>query len=122
MQRELGTQGLISPPDLSLVNLTDDVDEAVDTICRFYRSYHSMRFVGRRLVLRMQHEPSATDLAELNQEFGDLLEDGQIERVEATQPEIDDDDVPDLPRLAMAFDRRQYGRLRQLVDRLNDLP
>ena len=33
--------------------------------------------------------------------------------------EIDDDDVPDLPRIVFRFDRSSYNRLRRLIDRLN---
>src|SRR5437763_345600 len=44
-------QGMISPEDLALYKVTDSVDEAVDEITRFYRVYHSMRFVKDELVL-----------------------------------------------------------------------
>ncbi len=121
VERELGGAGLISPADLSLVRLTGDVESAVETLCGFYRTYHSMRFVGRRLVLRLHHELAASEIKTLNDEFADLLEAGRIEAIDATAAEIEDDDVADLPRLALMFDRRSYGRLREMVDRLNEL-
>src|SRR5690606_33265254 len=36
---------LISPSDLSLYLITDDIDAAVEECVRFYRNYHSMRYV-----------------------------------------------------------------------------
>src|SRR5262249_29787909 len=38
-------RGMISPNDLSLYKVTDNVDEAVDEVLGFYRVYHSMRYV-----------------------------------------------------------------------------
>src|SRR5437870_8282126 len=49
-------RGLISPQDLSLFKVTDSVDQAVEEILGFYRVYHSMRYVGPDLVLRLQQE------------------------------------------------------------------
>jgi hypothetical protein len=43
----------------------------------------------------------------------------KIERITATKAEIDDKDLPDLPRLAFQFARRDFGRLRQLIDAIN---
>ena len=45
---------MISPADLALFKVTDSVDEAVDEVLRFYRVYHSMRYVRGDLVLRLQ--------------------------------------------------------------------
>ncbi|MDH3754499.1 MAG: LOG family protein [Acidimicrobiia bacterium] len=119
IERELGDRGLISSADLDLVRITDDIGAAVDEICDFYRTYHSSRYVGRRLVLRLSDEPSGADVSALNREFADILESGSIDRIDATDSELADDDVVDLPRLALHFDRRSFGRLRHLVDRLN---
>jgi hypothetical protein len=41
--------------------------------------------------------------------------------VDPTSSEVRDQDVPDLPRIALAFDRQHVGRLRILIDRLNEL-
>ena len=49
----------ISPDDLHLYHVTDDTDEAVRLITRFYRNYHSMRFVHELLVIRLKHPPSS---------------------------------------------------------------
>ena len=41
--------------------------------------------------------------------------------IEPTEAEIADNDALDLERISFRFDRRSFGRLRQLVDQLNDL-
>ena len=98
---------------------TNDVSEAVEEICGFYDNYHSQRFIGDRLVLRLTHAPTAEQLERLNDTYGDLLASGTIEAAEAAPVEIEDDDHPELPRLRLHFDRRSLGRLRSMIDDLN---
>ena len=119
IREELLADGYISTRDLNFLRIAHDVDEAVREICRFYATYHSMRWVGNRLVLRLQRVVDDAELAELNAEFADVIASGAISRTETTAPELEDDDVVDLPRLAFRFDRTNYARLRLLIDRLN---
>lgn len=110
---------LIAPQDLFLYQITDDADEAVKCITRFYRNFHSTRFVKELLVIRLKHAPSPTAIEALNQDFGDIVTGEKIQSIEATPEEIEDADGVELPRIAFGFDRRSYGRLRQLIDVLN---
>jgi uncharacterized protein (TIGR00730 family) len=119
IEEELLADGYISPRDLKLVSIAHDAEAAVDEVCRFYATYHSMRWVGSRLVLRLQREVTDDELAELNAEFADIITSGEMMRVHASASEMEDDDVVDLPRLALRFDRSSYARLRELIDRLN---
>jgi uncharacterized protein (TIGR00730 family) len=119
VESELAGSGYISKPDLDLVRVFDDIGAAVDEIIGFYANYQSQRFVQGRLVLRMRCAPSATECARLSNEFADILLRGEIERIEATEAEIADDDTLDLERLALWFDRRGWARLRVLIDALN---
>ena len=112
---------LISPDDLNLYRITDDTDQAVKIITRFYRNFHSTRFVKDLFVIRLKHAPSDSALEAMNEDFADILTGPPIERIEATPEEIADQDHIDLPRIAFGFNRRDYGRLRQLVDVLNSL-
>ncbi|HVL32582.1 MAG TPA: TIGR00730 family Rossman fold protein [Actinomycetota bacterium] len=118
---ELLTRRFIDESDFGLYLVTDDINEAVAEIERFYRVYHSERYVGSKLVLRLNRAPSDELLAQLSEEFSDVV-DGPIERVEASPAEIRDNDVPHLPRIALGFDRAHTGKLRRLIDRLNDMP
>jgi hypothetical protein len=119
-ETELAGRSLISPEDLALVRLCPTIEDAVHEVCSFYARYHSMRFVGRRLVLRLTSPVDDDELADLNREFADIVVGSPLERTEASAGEIDDDDVPSLPRIALGFDRRSYPRLRHLIDRLNE--
>jgi uncharacterized protein (TIGR00730 family) len=119
IQSDLVDRGYVSPDDMHLYSLTDDVKEAVDEIEEFYRVYHSQRLVGRKLILRLHEEPDDEVLQRLSTDFADILH-KPLEKTTATDQETRDEDVPDLPRIAVAFDRQHTGRLRQLINRLNE--
>ena len=112
---------LISPDDLHLYQITDDTDQAVKMITRFYRNFQSTRFVKEAFVIRLKHAPSNSALSALNEDFADIIVGQPIQRIETTPEEIADDDHVDLPRISFGFNRRDYGRLRQLIDVLNGL-
>ncbi len=113
-------KGLISPLDMNLVSFTTDPEVAAEEICRFYANYHSQRYVDGRLVLRMASVPSPEVIEELNDEFSDIVVTGLIEAIEPTPAEIRDGDALDMQRLSFHFDRRQFGALRLLINRLNE--
>ena len=120
LQDELLSVGLISPEDLSLFKVTNSVDDAIEEILHFFRAYHSMRFVRGQLILRLNLPVSDNLLTQLNDEFTDLLEIGRIERATAHRLESDDTEAINLPRLTLNFDRKKVGRLRQMVDVINN--
>jgi uncharacterized protein (TIGR00730 family) len=113
--------GLISDDDMHLVSITDDASAAVDELTTFYRNYSSLRYVGDLLILRLRSAPTAAELDQLSVEFADICVEGGIELTEPLPPEIADEDQLDLPRVVLQFDRRQHGRLRELIDALNRL-
>lgn len=110
----------ISPSDLDLYKVTDDAEEAVRIITRFYRNYHSMRFVHELLVIRLKHEPSKYTIDALNQDFADITNGEKVHVIEPTPEEREDNQFLDLPRIAFGFNRRDYGRLRQMIEVLNN--
>jgi hypothetical protein len=77
-----------------------------------------MRYVGRDLVLRLQNPPSAELLEEIREGYADLLVDGTYEQSPGPLP-AEAGELPHLARLRFHFNRRNMGRLRQLVDHLN---
>jgi len=119
IREHLLRNGLISPDDVNLYHITDDPDHAVKFITRFYRNYHSMRFVKDLLVIRLQHKPSETAIAGLNEDFRDIIATGEIRSTEATQEEREDNQHVHLPRIVFEFNKRDYGKLRQMIDVLN---
>jgi hypothetical protein len=62
--------------------------------------------------------PDKVLLEELSEKFSDIFTDKIVE-VKASDIEKKDDDVPELPRIALTFDRLHTGRLRMLIDELN---
>lgn len=110
---------LISPEDLHLYRITDCWQEAVDEVVGFYRVYHSMRYVRRRLVFRLQHALSPQLLEEVNRRFEDILTEGEFVQTGALPAEQEDEELRHLPRLVFQFNRRSLGRLRELIDFLN---
>jgi uncharacterized protein (TIGR00730 family) len=120
IQKHLLQRGLISPDDSSLYTITDNLDVACETITGFYRIYHSSRYVGDRLVIRLKSELSEAAVASLNQEFSDILVKGQIEKSQALPPETLDETAA-LPRLVLFFNQRDLGRLYQLISAINRL-
>lgn len=112
---------LISPDDLNLYHITDNADEAVKFITRFYRNFHSSRFVKDLFVIRLKHSPSDSAIEAMNEDFADIILSAPIRRIDPTPEEVEDNDYIALPRIAFGFNRRDYGRLRELYDVLNGL-
>lgn len=115
------TRGMISEPDLSLYKVTESVEEAANEIQNFYRRYHSMRYVRKDLIIRLEAPLTDEEIQVLNLEFADLLKSGAIEPTPALKEEVDPS-IRHLPRLRLHFRRRHFGRLRQMVDRINGFP
>jgi uncharacterized protein (TIGR00730 family) len=112
---------LISPPDLNLYYLTDSADDAVKHIARFYRNYHSMRSVADQLIIRLRHAPSPSAIQALNEDFEDIITGAKIHATDATPEEQDEAATLNMPRIAFGFNRKDYGRLRHLINVLNTL-
>lgn len=120
-EKYLRDLGYIDPNDLSLFHLTDSIETATAIIRKFYSNYHSSRYLFERLVLRLHRPVTDALLDELNADFSDILKEGRFERVECHEYEaIDEPETSELHRLGFWFDRKSLGRLRLLVDRLND--
>lgn len=116
---ELVGGGLVNEADLGLFVITDDVDAACDEIVGFYRNYHSIRWSGDQLIVRMRTAPTGDELQELNDDFGDLLVRGSIEVVEASPAERSSHDHVDLPRIGMAFDKFRQSAIHGLIGAVN---
>jgi uncharacterized protein (TIGR00730 family) len=121
IREELLRNQLISPKDIGLYQITDSTDEAVKIITHFYRNFCSTRFVKDLLVIRLKNAPGESALAAMSKDFSDIIVEREIHAIKPTPEEIEDNDRLELQRVAFNFNRRDYGRLRQLIDVLNDL-
>lgn len=108
--------GWISPEDPGLFHVATTIDDAVEHVLRFYRRFHSYRFVRSRLVMRLRSPLTEEELAVVNEEFNGLVAEGRIEQGSAFSEESDH---RELPRLYFNHTRRHYGVLRALIDRIN---
>src|SRR2546423_735126 len=113
---ELATRGLIDADDHNLFLITDSVEAASAELRGFYRNFHSVRFVGSTLVIRIQRAPTPEQLDRLNEDFGDICVQGGIEVTDPLPAEVSGDDQLGLARVKLAFDKHHYARLRQLID------
>ncbi|MGH7819344.1 MAG: LOG family protein, partial [Candidatus Binatia bacterium] len=118
VENHLLAGGLVSEEELALFRVTDDAAEAVAEIRNFYRVYHSSRYVGPKLVIRLNRRPSDAVIEHLDREFSDLLVSGRFE-VGGPLPEEQADETAALPRLVLHFNRLNAGRLRQMIDFVN---
>jgi uncharacterized protein (TIGR00730 family) len=109
--------GLISRQDLSLFRVTDRVEDAIAEILNFYSNYHSSRYRGEKLYLRVRRLPNEAELDDLNARFADLLVGGKIEALK--DESVRAGEVHELPCVALRFNRRDMGKLRLLIDTLN---
>ena len=121
VESELLARHYLAPTDLDLLYITDTVDDAVAEVQRFYANYHSMRSVGRDLVLRVQRAPDPAQLAQINVAFADIVATGVISVSGPTPREARDGDQLHLDRVILRFDRYHWARLRRLIDTLNGL-
>jgi uncharacterized protein (TIGR00730 family) len=115
-------QGLISPADLHLYKITDSVEHAAREIEHFYSNYQSLRYSRDEIILRLARKPTDAQVAEITERFSDIKVKGSFRVSEPLPVERDEPTLAHLHRLVFVFNRRDHGRLRQLIDYLNGLP
>ena len=109
----------ISSEDFSFFKIAHHVQEAVAEILRFYKIYHSARWVGQRFVIRLNHCLAKTAIVDLNKRFADIVQQGEMVQRSALEQEKNEPGIWDLPRLFLAPYRDRFGRFRQLIDAIN---
>ncbi|MAB72537.1 MAG: hypothetical protein CMJ54_08530 [Planctomycetaceae bacterium] len=118
IREELLENGWLSPADMSLLEIASDPADARDRVLRFYRVYHSCRYVRDEFVIRLKRRITEAERADLEKRFGMLAKDGVLR---TGGPLDGEEEHLDLPRLHFASKRRDFGILRQLIDAVNDL-
>ena len=118
---ELLAQGYISTSDFCIFDRVGSVDEAVARINHFYRRYHSMRYVDKKLVIRLSSAIDPQAVRELKERFFKiLLPKGDMYLSEPLPAEADEPEIAHLPRLVLDFNHRNFVRLRSLIDAINN--
>lgn len=110
-------RGMVSPEDLHLYYIAPTPAHAIEHIEKFYRNYHSSRYVRDDLVIRVKHELRDEDVESLNDEFGVLVREGTIRK----SPPLDGEETYlDLPRIVFRHTRYKFGLVRSMIDRINE--
>ena len=121
LEEQLLARNYICPADFSLFERVCSVEAAVEKIRHFYRRYHSLRYVHGQLVIRLTSALSPDHIRKLTDQFHDIIPPGgRIVASGALEAEREDADVIHLPRLVIDFNRKNFGRLRSLIDSIND--
>jgi uncharacterized protein (TIGR00730 family) len=114
-------RGYISQSDLTLFERVDSTDDVVERINHFYSRYHSLRYIDDRLVIRLTSGIEQQKVEDLRGWFSDTLRpDGEMYLSGPLPEEIDEPEIAHLPRLILNFKRDDFGRLRELIDAINN--
>jgi uncharacterized protein (TIGR00730 family) len=122
LDKQLVASHYIRPEDMSLFDISDNINHVVQTIENFHRRYHSMRYVDQLLVIRLQERLSTEEMVQIKKAFQDLLiPGGRFWQGSALPEESDDVDALELPRLFLDFNRSTFAGLKALIDAINRL-
>ncbi len=119
IDEHLGRLGMISESDFALFKVTDDLEEAIEEVVGFYRIFHSYRYVGDKIIIRLNSQLTEEAVTKLNEDFADIVKAGAMKQQEALEEEDDEPELSSLSRLIFRHRRRDFGRLRQLINAVN---
>ena len=120
MKGKLLSRGYISESDLALFEIVDSAHTAVQIINRFYSRYHSLRYIGDLLVIRLSSPMSEKKVKEVRDRFSDILRPkGKMVLSGPLPEESNEPESSNLSRLIIDFKRENFGRLRELIDVIN---
>ena len=119
VKEDMLVHGLVSPEDFHFFKMTHDLDVALAEVTQFYKNFRSYRWVGDRFVIRILRNLTPTAVADLNRDFRDILDGGDICQTTALPEESNEPEIADLPRIVLSPHRRKFGRFRMLLNAIN---
>ncbi len=120
LKNTLLKQGMINQDDLYLFRRFDNCEEAVDYLSNFYRRYHSMRYSGDKIIIRLNRPVPEKLLETLKEEYADFLGKFGIQKHEgALKEEEGEPDLAHLPRLILQANRKRPVDLYLFIRSLN---
>jgi len=120
LRENVMSRGYIVENEMTFFKIFTDADAAVNEITRYYRNYHSYRFVKQDLIIRLNRAPSPALIDRLNRDFADIATDGKVRETDRLPDEVEDPDTLHLHRLLVHFNREDFARLRQMIDIINE--
>ena len=114
-------RGYISPEDLYLYKIAHSSEEATAWIQSYYSTYHSIRQVRDRLVMRLEKELSEDQIGQLNRSFADLVVAGEIVKAEPLPQEEDEPNLLSKPRISFRNNKQSAGRLNEMILAINEM-
>jgi hypothetical protein len=121
IRQQLQGRGYIDQEDLSFYKIMHSTEEAADWIVSYYSTYHSMRQVRSRLVIRLEKEIADGKIAILNEKFADLIKFGKIFKTIALPEENDEPELSSKPRIVFNYNKKSAGRLNEMILMINQL-
>ncbi len=117
-REQLQSAGYIRANDFNLLTLVKSPAAAMQEVLSFYHNFHSARWLGEEYLLRLNQPLSSQALAQLPSTFGSLCRQGGFVQEEkgiaGDEPELNS-----LTGLRFAFNGRDQGTLRSLIDFVN---
>lgn len=120
VQNDLLGMGLVSESDFHLFTIVHTPEDAVKEVLKFYRVFHSYRWVREKMVIRVSRRLTARAVDALNEQFDALLAADRIVQTAALPEERDDTKIANLPRIVLTPHKRDFGMLRLFLDAIND--
>jgi len=118
MESQLVINRWICPEDQRLYYIASSSADAKRNIMKFYKNYHSSRYVKDLLAIRLQKPLKPHQIDELNDTFVPLIASGKIYMGEALPGE--EGQFAELPRLLFNHNRKNFGLLRIMIDHINN--
>lgn len=121
VRSQMMERGLISPEDVSIYEICNTPEEGMEAVKFFYSTYHSMRLVRRKLVIRLEKELADEQVELLNDEFSGIVDRGRIEKSGMLPEEANEPEIADKPRLVFNYNQMNAARLNQMFLRINEM-
>jgi uncharacterized protein (TIGR00730 family) len=121
IREQLLGRGLIAERDTKLYKICTSTEEGIEYIKFFYSTYHSIRFVRDRLVIRLEKELSDELVKALATDFADLLKKGTIEKSGPLHEEANEPELDDKPRLVFSMNQQSPARLYEMILTINEM-
>jgi hypothetical protein len=74
------------------------------------------------MVIRINHALTDEAIADLNARFDGILASGSIDQTSALEEEADDHHLCHMPRIVLVPKKRDFGKIRLLLDAINEAP